>query len=271
MSQLLTRLQETKDFLLSFCGSADWAIVLGSGFGSVIESMSVEKEISYSEIPNFKSPSVSGHKGKLVVGKLGNSRVLALQGRLHYYEGHEMQDVVYAVRALAFLGIEKFLLTNASGTLRTEWMPPTLVLISDHINLMGTNPLVGLNYDFLGPRFPDLSSVYDPNLGAVFIDAARNCQIELRKGVYAGILGPCYETPAEIRLYRNLGADLVGMSTIPEAIALRHMGKRVVALSCVTNAAASVSEPVFHSDVLERVDIAAPLIRKLITESFLLS
>ena len=172
-------------------------------------------------------------------------------GRLHYYEGHDMTDVVFPVRALAWAGAKAFMLTNASGGLHQDMSPLDFLLIRDHINLMGTNPLMGENPEALGPRFPDMTHIYDLALGKILQKAAKDLNITVREGVYVGTHGPTYETPAEIRMYRTLGADVVGMSTVPEALALRHMGKRVLGLSCITNMAAGVTPaPLEHSDVL---------------------
>jgi purine-nucleoside phosphorylase len=265
MSDLWFRLEATKEFLRKWCGDVpSWGLVLGSGFSVVADEIRKEKEISFREIPYFKTPSVSGHSGQLVMGTLGNTRVLCLKGRLHYYEGHSMDDVTYAVRALAHAGVGRFVLTNASGSLRPEWAVPSLVLITDHLNLLGTNPLLGPNEDRLGPRFPDLGGVYTPELADAFRAAAGRTGVDLKEGVYAAITGPCYETAAEVKMYRTLGADLIGMSTIPEAIALKHMGRQMVGLSCVTNTAGGAGEPVLHTDVLESVRRATPWLKRLL-------
>jgi purine-nucleoside phosphorylase len=175
-----------------------------------------------------------------------------MQGRLHYYEGYTLEQVVYPLRALAYSGCQTFILTNASGGLLSDMVPGDLVLISDHINLMGNNPLIGQNLEILGQRFPDMTEVYDKSIRKLLIAIAKEKGISLREGVYLGIAGPSYETPAEIQMYRKLGADLVGMSTVPEAIALKHMRKKVVALACVTNLAAGLEKgPLVHTDVLE--------------------
>lgn len=249
---LMQRLDDAKKVLLAKLGSfPKLVMVLGSGLSNIADDIQREAEIPLSEIPHVKKPTVQGHVAKLVVGKLHGVRVACLQGRLHYYEGHSMDDVVFPMRALAWAGADAFLLTNAAGGLRPEMSPLDFVLLKDHINLFGTNPLIGPNHDALGVRFPDLSHTYDPELRKIFLNAAKKHSIPLWEGVYVGIHGPSYETPAEIRCYRNMGGDVVGMSTIPEAIALRHMGKRVVALSCVTNMAAGVTdEPLIHDDVL---------------------
>ncbi len=226
-------------------------IVLGSGLAGLLQDLEVEIEIPYSSIPGMKAVSVEGHVGRLVIGRLGNQRVACMQGRFHFYEGHSMSDVVFPYRVFALAGAEVFLLTNAAGGLQPGMKPLDLLLIRDHINMTGTNPLMGPNADELGPRFPDMTHIYDKTLGDIFIETAKKQGMPMREGVYMGIHGPSYETPAEIRMYRMMGADVVGMSTVPEAIAIRHMGKRVIGISCITNLAAGVNdEPLVHADVL---------------------
>jgi len=227
-------------------------IVLGSGLSDLVEDMEKECVIPFSEIPHFKKVTVAGHIGQLVVGRLEGTRVACMQGRYHFYEGHTMEEVVFPFRAFGAAGCEAFLLTNASGGLQPGMNPMDLLLIRDHINLMGTNPLIGPNEGELGPRFPDLTHLYDPSLRKIFRDVAQAEGIPLREGVYIGIHGPSYETPAEINMYRVLGGDVVGMSTVPEAIAIHHMGKKVVAISCITNlAAGATGAPLAHAEVLE--------------------
>jgi purine-nucleoside phosphorylase len=249
---LIGRLDEAKALLLKRLGTfPKILIVLGSGLSSLADDIEREAEIALSEIPHVKPLTVQGHVARLVVGKLHGVRVACLQGRLHYYEGHSMEDVVFPVRAFARAGAELFFLTNAAGGLRPEMSPLDFLLIRDHLNLFGTNPLIGPNHEELGVRFPDMTHVYDPEMRKILVEAAGKHQIPIWEGVYVGIHGPSYETPAEIRLYRQMGGDVVGMSTVPEAIALRHMGKRVVGLSCITNMAAGVTEePLVHDDVL---------------------
>ncbi len=249
---LRQRLDEAKSVLLKKTGTfPKIVLVLGSGLSGVADEIEREIEIPLSEIPHIKPLTVQGHVGRLVVGKYHGVRVACLQGRLHYYEGHAMDDVVFPVRALAWAGASLFVLTNAAGGLRPEMAPLDFLLLRDHLNLFGTNPLMGANHEALGVRFPDMTHVYDPQMRQILVEAAQKHQIPLWEGVYVGIHGPSYETPAEIRMYRQFGGDVVGMSTVPEAIALRHMGKRVVGLSCITNMAAGVTEePLVHDDVL---------------------
>lgn len=265
---MIERLQEAKRIILSRCPKfPSVVIVLGSGLGGLLEEMEREVSIPYAEIPHFKSATVEGHAGSLVIGKLSGVRVACMKGRLHYYEGHTMEEVVFPYRAMALSGADVFLLTNAAGALRSDIQPPELVVIRDHINMMGTNPLLGKNEETLGPRFPDMTRLYDPELRALILASARKLGIALREGVYVAIHGPSYETPSEIQMYRIVGGDVVGMSTVPEAIALHHMKKRVVAISCVTNLAAGVGpEPLHHSEVLENAKKAYSSFSKLIRE-----
>ena len=228
-------------------------LVLGSGLGAFAEKLADRAAIAYEKIPNFPVPSgVVGHAGELVVGRVGETPVVVLSGRIHYYEGRSMAEVVFPARLLARLGVRAVVLTNAAGGVRLSFRAGDLMLITDHINAFGTNPLVGPNEDAFGSRFPDMSVVYDARLRAVIGAEARRLKIPLRQGVYVGLHGPSYETPAEIRMWRKLGADAVGMSTVPEAIALRHAGVRVVGISTITNMAAGIlKKPLNHHEVLE--------------------
>ncbi len=227
-------------------------LVLGSGLGSFADSLEERGVIPYEKIPNFPvSTGVVGHAGELVLGNVGRTPVVVLSGRVHFYEGRPLDDVVFPARVLARLGVPAVVLTNAAGGIRRTFRPGDLMLISDHINGFGTNPLIGPNEDALGPRFPDMSAVYDPALRRIAKAEARRLRIPLREGVYAGLHGPSYETPAEIRAYARLGAGAVGMSTVPEAIALRHAGVRVLGISTITNMAAGIlPKPLDHEEVL---------------------
>jgi purine-nucleoside phosphorylase len=227
-------------------------VVLGSGLGGFADAVEEAVEIPYGEIPGWPVSTAVGHAGTLVVGVFGGVPVAVMKGRAHLYEGHPPSTVVFGVRVLGRLGISSLVLTNACGALDAAVTPGTLVAISDHLNLQGSSPLVGPNDDTLGPRFPDMSDAYDPLYRSLARDAAERLGLTLGEGVYAAWLGPAFETPAEIRMLRTLGADLVGMSTVPEVLAARHMGIRCLALSCVTNAAAGVlPEPIDHERVLE--------------------
>ena len=228
------------------------AVVLGSGLGAFADELAEATAISYREIQGFAQATVEGHAGKLVVGKAGDVPIAAMQGRFHFYEGYSLEEVTFPIRVLKLLGVETLILTNAAGSLNTELTPGSLMIISDHINLMGANPLIGPNEDRFGPRFPDLTSTYDPELQNLVIEEAKAMDIDLRRGVYAALSGPSYETPAEIHMVRTLGADAVGMSTVPEAIVARHMDIRIIGISCITNLAAGVSNrPIDHSQVME--------------------
>lgn len=264
---LIQKLEEAKKELHGFFSPFPKIIIaLGSGFSSVTQDLEGETTLPFSRIPHMRQPTVEGHLGHFVVGLLGGVRVGCLQGRLHYYEGYTMEDVVFPFRLLGWAGAEIFVLTNASGGLHTRMKPPELVLIRDHINMTVANPLIGANENALGPRFPDLSRLYDPDMRGIFSKTAEKLGIVLREGVYVGLPGPAYETPSEVKMYRSLGGDIAGMSTVPEAIALGHMGKKVAALSCVTNLAAGVnSKPTTHGEVLENVKKIRPAISRLLT------
>src|SRR5438128_4722165 len=245
------------------------AIVLGSGLGAFADELTDSTSIRYDEIPSFARATVEGHAGRLVIGKTNNVTVAAMQGRFHFYEGYSLEDVTFPIRVLKLLGVRTLILTNAAGSLNTEFTPGSLMVISDHINLMGVNPLIGRNDERFGPRFPDLTSTYDPDLQSMVIEEAKAMNIDMRRGVYAALTGPSYETPAEIHMVRTLGADAVGMSTVPEAIVARHMDMQVIGISCITNLAAGVSNrPVDHSQVIatgERVrEQFTELLRKVI-------
>jgi purine-nucleoside phosphorylase len=231
------------------------AIVLGSGLGEFANRLEDAVSVSYSDLPHWPVSRVVGHEGRLVVGTIGGStkgkRTVVLSGRSHLYEGHSAQTVTFGVRVLGLLGLKILVLTNAAGGVNTTFSEGALMVIDDHINLMGVNPLAGPNDDRFGPRFPDMTEVYSVGLREVADRAAQAHNLRLPHGVYAALLGPSYETPAEIRYLRAIGADAVGMSTVPEAIAARHMGMRVLGISCITNMAAGVVPgPLNHEDVL---------------------
>ena len=230
------------------------AIVLGSGFHHVLAELRVEKKIPYAKIPGFPKPTVSGHAGELYFGTLGGTPVIVLSGRAHFYEGHPMERVTFAVRTLAAYGIRDLLLTNAAGGLNKGFHAGDFMMLTDHINFMGTNPLRGEAIPGL-PRFVDLTRTYDAGLSKLLRSAAKECKVRLQSGVYLAVSGPSYETPAEIRAFARLGADAVGMSTVPEAIVARQCGMNVAAVSCITNLAAGISkENLSHAEVLETAD-----------------
>lgn len=228
------------------------AVVLGSGLGAFADALSDAAVIRYEEIPGWPQSTAVGHAGKLVTGLLDGLPVAALSGRVHLYEGYTAQQVVYGVRTLGIMGIESLVLTNAAGGVNPAYRPGQLVLISDHINLTGQNPLTGPNDDSLGVRFPDMSEAYSKRYREIAREAGKEMGLDLAEGVYAALLGPSFETPAEIRYLRTIGADLVGMSTAPETVAANHMEMKVLGISCVTNFAAGVREQKLdHKDVLE--------------------
>ena len=227
------------------------AIVLGSGFHHVLAALKVEQKIAYAKIPGFPKPTVHGHAGELYFGHLGKTPVIILSGRAHYYEGHEMERVTFAVRALAAYGIRDVLLTNAAGGLNQKFRPGDFMVLTDHINFMGANPLRGPQPPGLA-RFVDLTETYDTQLRALLLKAGKAAGVKLQSGVYLAVSGPSYETPAEIRAFARLGADAVGMSTVPEAVVARQCGVNVAAVSCITNLAAGISpEKLSHTEVLE--------------------
>lgn len=230
------------------------AIVLGSGFHHVLVELRAAKKVPYAKIPGFPQPTVSGHAGELYFGHLGATPVLVLSGRAHFYEGHAMERVTFATRTLAAFGIQDLLLTNAAGGIHKNFRAGDFMALTDHINFMGTNPLRGPAVPGL-PRFVDLTETYDPQLRSRLFAAGKISKIKLRRGVYLAVSGPSYETPAEIRAFARLGADAVGMSTVPEAIAARHCGLRVAAISCITNLAAGLSgQKLSHAEVLETAE-----------------
>ena len=227
------------------------AIVLGSGLGGFADELANAVAIPYVDIPGFARATVEGHAGRMVIGDAGGVLVAAMQGRFHFYEGYSLEEVTFPIRVLKLLGVGTLILTNAAGTLNVEFTPGSLMVIGDHLNLIGDNPLRGQNDERFGPRFPDLTNTYERELQDLVIKEANAMGLEIRRGIYAALAGPSYETPAEIHMVRTLGADAVGMSTVPEAIVARHMNIRVVGISCITNLAAGVSDrPVDHSQVM---------------------
>jgi purine-nucleoside phosphorylase len=245
------------------------AVVLGSGLGGFADDFEESVSIPYEDIPGFVRSTAQGHAGRLVIGKIDSVPVLAMQGRVHFYEGYSLEEVTFPVRTFGLLGVKTLVLTNAAGGINVELTQGALMVISDHLNLMGVNPLRGANDERFGPRFPDMTTVYSPELQALVIDEAKAIGVELRRGIYGALSGPSYETPAEIHLLRTLGADAVGMSTVPEAIVARHMGLEVLGISCITNMAAGISdEPINHEEVMatgDRVrETFAELLRRVI-------
>jgi purine-nucleoside phosphorylase len=228
------------------------AVVLGSGLGDFAGSLADAASMPYEELPHWPASRVIGHEGRLVVGRARSRTIAALAGRVHAYEGHDLRTVTFAVRVLGLLGVKVLILTNAAGGVNTGFAAGALMVIDDHINLLGSNPLVGPNDDRFGPRFPDMTQVYSPRLRKIADEAGRDVDLTLPHGVYVALLGPSYETPAEIRYLRTIGVDAVGMSTVPEAIVARHMGIEVLGISCISNMAAGVlPKPLHHDEVME--------------------
>ncbi|HVT45729.1 MAG TPA: purine-nucleoside phosphorylase [Thermoanaerobaculia bacterium] len=250
---MLKRIDEAVSFIRSRSDlTPSVGIILGSGLGDFVDSMDCDVTIPYSEIPHAITSEVTGHAGRLVLGRVGDVPVAVMQGRIHYYEGHDIGDVIFLARVAGRLGIREAVVTNAAGGVNTSYRSGDLMLISDHINFMGVNPLRGMNIEELGPRFPDLTEIYPASLRGRAKRVAAPLGFELREGVYLALSGPNYETPAEIRAFRILGADVVGMSTVPEAIVYAHMGIPVLGISCVTNMAAGVlPQRLDHDEVLE--------------------
>ncbi len=228
------------------------ALVLGSGLGAFADDLKDSVVVPYEEVPGFARSTVEGHAGRLVLGTIESVPVVAMQGRFHYYEGYALEDVVFPIRTFGLLGIKSLVLTNAAGGINIGLDQGALMVINDHLNLMGASPLLGPNDARFGPRFPDMSEVYARDYQEIAVEEARSMNLELRRGIYAALSGPNYETPAEVRMLRTFGADAVGMSTVPEAIVARQMGIKVLGISCITNMAAGViGEPINHEEVME--------------------
>lgn len=270
---------EAAEYIRSkYSGEPKIALVLGSGLGAFADELTDAVKIPYEEIPHFARSTVEGHAGQLVVGKVGDTEVVVQQGRFHFYEGYSMEQVMFPMRTFGRSGIETVILTNAAGSLRSDMRPGNLMLITDHLNMMGVNPLRGPNDERFGVRFPDMTQVYDSELQRTIDDTATEIAKEqhvsgadedikdfLHRGIYCALSGPTYETPAEVRLYRQLGADAVGMSTVPEAIAARHQGIRVAGISCITNFAAGMTdEGINHAEVMETGEKVADIFKELL-------
>lgn len=272
LSERLQQLEETANFLkkkLNFIPKN--ATILGSGLGHYTTQLEILQKLSFHEIPHFYAPKVSGHPGELVVGRLPHSgkRVLVLRGRIHFYEGHSMWEVTYPTRVLCELGIQNLIITNAAGGINAQFMPGDLMLITDHINLMGESPFRGPQHDKLGPRFPDFSQVYCFEKRKLVLSCAQKLGIALKQGIYAGVPGPAYETPAEVRYLRIIGADAVGMSTVPEASVAHQKAVSIIGLSCIANAAAGLStQALHHQEVVQVAQQSEPLFTKLLNSIF---
>jgi purine-nucleoside phosphorylase len=250
--QYFNQVQEAVAVLRNATAVPEVAVVLGSGLGDFCERLAETTIVPYEQIPHWPASRIVGHAGNLYIGNLRGKRVAALAGRVHFYEGHTLHTVTFATRVMATLGVRTIILTNAAGGVNVSFSPGSLMVMDDHINLMGDNPLVGPNDERFGPRFPDMSEVYSKRLRAIADAASRETGVPVVHGVYVGLRGPSYETPSEIRFLRTIGADAVGMSTVPEAIVARHMGLDVLGISCITNMAAGVlPTPLDHAEVME--------------------
>ncbi len=252
VEKYLKRIHKAAEVIEAACGRADIGVILGSGLGDYADALENRKSIAYKDIPGFPVSTVAGHAGMWHTGDLHGKRVCMMQGRFHGYEGYKMTDVTLPVRVMKALGVKTLIVTNAAGGVNTDFASGALMLITDHINLSGKNPLIGPNLDSFGPRFPDMTYAYDREYQALARNVAQGQGLELREGVYCWLNGPCYETPAEIRMVRMLGADAVGMSTAPEVIVARQEGLRVLGFSCITNMAAGIlDQPLNHAEVME--------------------
>lgn len=264
---LTKKIKESAEFILSKSKyKPQIGLILGSGLGAIADQIEDAEYYSYNEIPNFPVSTVEGHAGRLVIGKFQGKEVVAMQGRFHFYEGYDMQAVTFPVRVMKLIGVETVVVTNAAGAANKDFVPGDLVLINDHINLSGANPLMGKNLSEFGTRFPDMSNAYDKTLRVKVREIAKGLGIELRDGVYAMFSGPTYETPAEVRMARILGADAVGMSTVPEVIIANHSGMKVIGISCMTNMAAGIlDQPLNHQEVMETSEMVREKFINLMT------
>ena len=268
MDAYLNAIREAADYIRARISDLpEIGLVLGSGWGDFAEHVEDAVHIPYTEVPGFPKTGVAGHAGEWVIGRIAGKTVAVMSGRFHYYEGHDMTTVTLPVRVMQLLGVKTLILTNAAGGVNGEYEVGDLMLISDHISMTGASPLFGPNIDELGPRFPDMTHVYDRDLRFLAHLVANGQHFRLREGVYAQMPGPCYETPAEIRMLRVLGADAVGMSTVPEAVAARHGGIKVMGISCITNMAAGVLDaPLSHGEVMEASRKAAGRVKAFLEE-----
>jgi purine-nucleoside phosphorylase len=268
---MLEKIKETTKFIqkqISF--QPEIGIILGTGLGGLAKQIDIVHQIKYSEIPNFPVSTVEGHHGNLIFGKISGRNIVAMQGRFHYYEGYSMQEITLPVRVLKFLGIKHLFVSNASGGMNPNFEVGDIMIINDHINLFGTNPLIGKNYEELGPRFPDMSEAYNKNLIKLALDSAKELGIEVKQGVYAGVTGPTFETPSEYRYIRSIGADAVGMSTVPEIIVAKHMGLNCFAISVITDSGVpgQIVE-ITHKEVQDVASKAEPKLAAIINKMLL--
>ena len=265
MMDEMKRIDEAAAKVLAVCGKADIGVILGSGLGDYAEALEDAVKLPYSEIPGFPRSTVAGHAGMWCCGTLYGKRVVMMQGRFHYYEGYGMKDVTLPVRVMQKIGVKTLVVTNAAGGVNLGYHPGELMVIGDMFSMTAQNPLIGPNLDAFGPRFPDMSCAFDKELRALAHECASEQGFALREGVYAQMTGPTYETPAEIRMLRTLGADAVGMSTVPEVIVARHGGMRVLGISCITNMAAGIlDQPLNHAEVTETANRVKEQFRNLL-------
>lgn len=265
MMDEMKRIDEAAAKVLAVCGKADIGVILGSGLGDYAEALEDAVKLPYSEIPGFPRSTVVGHAGMWCCGTLYGKRVVMMQGRFHYYEGYGMKDVTLPVRVMQKIGVKTLIVTNAAGGVNLGYHPGELMVIGDMFSMTAQNPLIGPNLDAFGPRFPDMSCAFDKELRALAHECANEQGFALREGVYAQMTGPTYETPAEIRMLRTLGADAVGMSTVPEVIVARHGGMRVLGISCITNMAAGIlDQPLNHAEVTETANRVKGQFRNLL-------
>lgn len=265
MMDEMKRIDEAAAKVLAVCGKADIGVILGSGLGDYAEALEDAVKLPYSEIPGFPRSTVAGHAGMWCCGTLYGKRVVMMQGRFHYYEGYGMKDVTLPVRVMQKIGVKTLIVTNAAGGVNLGYHPGELMVIGDIFSMTAQNPLIGPNLDAFGPRFPDMSCAFDKELRALAHECANEQGFALREGVYAQMTGPTYETPAEIRMLRTLGADAVGMSTVPEVIVARHGGMRVLGISCITNMAAGIlGQPLNHAEVTETANRVKGQFRNLL-------
>lgn len=271
LNQLLKKIKEAKEYISKkHTLNPTIGVVLGSGLGDFAEELADPIAIDYEDIPHFPQTTVEGHQGRLIIGKLGHQPVIMLQGRYHYYEGYTMQEVTFPIRVFRLLGVQTLITTNACGGLNPNFSPGDLMLITDHINFTGDNPLIGENIDELGPRFPDMSRAYDPDLQKQVLNAAHRLDIPLQQGVYVAISGPSYMTKAELKMLQTIGGDAVGMSTVPEVIVANHMKMKVIGLSCITDMAIPEElEPLTHEEVIRVANETKPVFKKLLKEVIL--
>ncbi|MEG2294388.1 MAG: purine-nucleoside phosphorylase [Carnobacterium sp.] len=255
MEKLQEKIKQAASFIREKgAGEIEIGLILGSGLGELGDEVENAIQIPYETIPNFPTSTVEGHAGQLVYGTLGGKKVLAMQGRFHYYEGYSLEMVTFPVRVMKALGIHSVIVTNAAGGLNLDFTPGELMLITDQINFTGVNPLIGPNDNEMGVRFTDMSQAYDKEYQEIVRNVAKEMNLDLKEGVYMGFTGPTYETPAEIKMARVIGADAVGMSTVPEVIVARHSGLRVIGVSCITNLAAGMQASLNHAEVVETTE-----------------